>query len=183
MLECSLSLRLLRDPRLALTAACLFCFSPAPATFSSPYNEPFFSAFSYAAMLALEHEAWLGSALLFAAATAFRANGVLHSGFFIFQFVIRRWKVSSFTISFINSHELTKNRDSICPTRSKRQSTVLLSVHLLLSSNDTPTKAFACHGQGDPGVTAPCHSFTLSCKIIIGVSKSSLNFSELSVSF
>lgn len=91
--ECffSLSSRVLRSRRLANTASILFCLSPSPATLSSPYNEPFFAAASYAGMLLVEKDQGFLAACAFAAATSFRANGILNAGFFVWHFLLRPW--------------------------------------------------------------------------------------------
>ena len=69
----------LRDWRLARTAALLFCVSPASVLFSTAYTEFTFAATTFGGMLLLEGgRPWLAAGAL-SLASASRANGLLHA--------------------------------------------------------------------------------------------------------
>lgn len=79
--------------KFAYTAAMLSVFAPASmSALSSPTPEPFFSFFSLVGMLLLDGSAVrdLLAATAFAAATLFRANGVLLCGYVVWQVYIQR---------------------------------------------------------------------------------------------
>ena len=90
---------MLKNKRLALIAALLYCIPPAPAVLSIPYNEPFFALFTYTALLTLQQEDLLRAAVYFALATAFRANGILNAGFLVWHKI---WRPSSVCRSLLS---------------------------------------------------------------------------------
>ncbi|KAI8815774.1 GPI mannosyltransferase 2 [Fimicolochytrium jonesii] len=74
--------------RTSLTAALLFCITPAGAFMSAPYTESLFAATSFLGMLCVARKRYLSAAVSFAAASAVRANGIVHMGFFVWEFVV-----------------------------------------------------------------------------------------------
>jgi phosphatidylinositol glycan class V len=85
----------LQSEKLSYRAAVLYCLTPAPATLSLPYNEPFFALLAFSGMLAIQQRRYLLAAMFFAGSTAFRANGVLFAGFFVWHLLIKTWPVRS----------------------------------------------------------------------------------------
>ncbi|KAJ7647488.1 glycosyltransferase family 76 protein [Roridomyces roridus] len=84
-----LSLHHLRSPSLARLATVLSLLPSSPATlFLVPYNEPFFTYFSYKGMLYCAKFRYVAAAIAFALAATFRANGILSSGFIFWGLVI-----------------------------------------------------------------------------------------------
>ncbi|NXH44525.1 PIGV mannosyltransferase, partial [Dicaeum eximium] len=74
----------LRRPRQAFLAALLFSLSPAGVFMAAAYSESAFALLAFSAMWQLEKgRGWL-SGLLFALASAARANGVVNAGFFLY---------------------------------------------------------------------------------------------------
>lgn len=74
----ALSLRILRDPLVARTAARIFCVAPASVFFSTLYAESSFAASTFAGLLLLERGAPWAASLVLAFATGCRANGVMN---------------------------------------------------------------------------------------------------------
>ncbi|TPX55947.1 hypothetical protein PhCBS80983_g04916 [Powellomyces hirtus] len=83
-----LGCRILRDERLAFRAAILFTITPAGLFMSSIYTESLFALLSFSGMLYFTKSRYLPAALLWAAATSVRANGMLHAGFFVWEFIV-----------------------------------------------------------------------------------------------
>ncbi|EAU91361.1 GPI mannosyltransferase 2 [Coprinopsis cinerea okayama7 len=84
-----LSLIHLNSEKLAHIATVLALFPSSPATlFAVPYNEPFFTYFSYRGMLFCARKQWLLAALSFAAATTFRSNGIFLAGYIIWGLLV-----------------------------------------------------------------------------------------------
>ena len=74
-----------RDARLARRAALVFCATPAGVFFSAAYTESLFAALGFSALAQLHADRPWRAALLFALATACRANGVLGALFVLGQ--------------------------------------------------------------------------------------------------
>ncbi|NXQ17612.1 PIGV mannosyltransferase, partial [Peucedramus taeniatus] len=75
----------LRRPRQAFLAALLFSLSPAGVFLAAAYSESAFALLAFGAMWQLERgHGWL-SGLLFALASAARANGLVNAGFFLYS--------------------------------------------------------------------------------------------------
>ncbi|KIM45160.1 glycosyltransferase family 76 protein [Hebeloma cylindrosporum] len=100
----ALSLHHLQSPALALSASLLSLLPTSPATlYFAPYNEPFFTYFTYRGMLCCARQQWLKASLFFALASSFRSNGVLLSGFIFWGLIaepcMAKQVVSPFTKS------------------------------------------------------------------------------------
>ncbi|KAI9033339.1 GPI mannosyltransferase 2 [Hyaloraphidium curvatum] len=80
-----LTAKLTSDSKFAALSAFLFCLTPASPFVSSLYAESTFALATFLGMEAFESEQNLLAALLWAAASAFRANGILLAGFFVFR--------------------------------------------------------------------------------------------------
>ncbi|PPQ89577.1 hypothetical protein CVT25_012249 [Psilocybe cyanescens] len=84
-----LSLHHLRSPELSLVATLLSLIPTSPVTlFFAPYNEPFFTFFSYHGMLYCTQQKWFLASASFALAGTFRSNGIFLSGFILWGLVI-----------------------------------------------------------------------------------------------
>ncbi|KAI8929928.1 GPI mannosyltransferase 2 [Entophlyctis helioformis] len=77
-----LSAHVLQDRRLARVSAVLFALSPAGIFLSSMYSESPFAAFAFLGMLCMVRGQRLEASILWSAASAIRANGILLVGFF-----------------------------------------------------------------------------------------------------
>ncbi|GAA5880863.1 hypothetical protein JCM1840_003303 [Sporobolomyces johnsonii] len=96
-----LTLLLLSSTPHALLTALLFLLAPARAVLHAvPYTEPFAAFFTFLGMLCFARGRHLLAALVWAAGTAFRAQGVVVGvGFFGWEFVLRRgWKGGRFSL-------------------------------------------------------------------------------------
>ncbi len=80
-----LSRRVLRDDYLSYRAALLFCWNPASVFFSACYSESLYCLLTFCALLRLERAFTVKTALLFAAATACRANALVNLGFIVYK--------------------------------------------------------------------------------------------------
>ena len=78
------------SPTFALVTATLFLLPPSPPTLNAvPYNEPFFALTSFLGMLLFARRQRLPAALVWAAGTLFRAQGiVLGPGFFGWHYLL-----------------------------------------------------------------------------------------------
>lgn len=86
----SLTLLNTRSKTLARTAAYLSILSTSPSTLITPTPEPFFALFALLGHLSLESVSPLAAALFYAIATAFRANGIILAGFFVWKLIWAR---------------------------------------------------------------------------------------------
>lgn len=85
----ALSRAVLKSETVARRAALLMCCSPANVFFSAIYTEsPFAAASMLALYLLVSNHGW-AAALAFAAATAFRSNGILHALIVVLMYGIR----------------------------------------------------------------------------------------------
>ncbi|XP_038053278.1 GPI mannosyltransferase 2-like [Patiria miniata] len=84
-----LGVRVLSSQKLAYKAALLFCINPASVFMTAAYTESLFASLSFAGMLALECDRFLGSAILFALSGAARSNGFISIGFLVY-FAMRK---------------------------------------------------------------------------------------------
>ncbi|NXL81173.1 PIGV mannosyltransferase, partial [Leptocoma aspasia] len=75
----------LRRPRQAFLAALLFSLSPAGVFMAAAYSESAFALLAFSAMWQLEKGHGCLSGLLFALASAARANGLVNAGFFLYS--------------------------------------------------------------------------------------------------
>ncbi len=80
-----LSRKVLRDDYLAYRAALLFCWNPASIFFSACYSECLCCLLTFCALLRLERAFSVKVALLFAAASACRANAAVNAGFVLYK--------------------------------------------------------------------------------------------------
>ena len=123
-----LSLFHLRSPSAAFLATALSLISSSPAALRfAPYSEPFFTYFSYRGMLASVQSKWLLAALYFAAASAFRSNGLLLSGFIVWGMLVSpllsaRWDLASTFATLTVSH-------AECGSNSFRQNDCYIALH------------------------------------------------------
>ncbi|KAF9562765.1 hypothetical protein CPC08DRAFT_662669 [Agrocybe pediades] len=86
----SLSLHHLRSSKLTKLACTLSLIPTSPATlYFAPYNEPFFTYFSYRGMLFCTRREYFKAAICFALAGSFRSNGILLSGFLLWDLLIQ----------------------------------------------------------------------------------------------
>ncbi|RKO84382.1 GPI mannosyltransferase 2 [Blyttiomyces helicus] len=85
-----LTLLLLADKHLATSTAILFCVCPAGVFMSCLYTESPFAFLTFAGMLQMERGRHWVAALAWGLAGLFRANGILHAGFFAWFLVVRR---------------------------------------------------------------------------------------------
>ncbi|KAG2072328.1 glycosyltransferase family 76 protein [Suillus decipiens] len=84
-----LSLHHFRSPSLAFLSAALSVLSSSPVALKlAPYNEPFFTYFSYRGMLACARSHWAAASICFALASMFRSNGILLSGFILWGMLV-----------------------------------------------------------------------------------------------
>jgi len=80
-----LSRKVLRDEYLAYKSALFFCLNPASVFFSAAYSESLHAAVSFGLMLKVERGFSFKMALLLAASTASRSNGLLNMGFVAYK--------------------------------------------------------------------------------------------------
>ncbi|KAF9071075.1 GPI mannosyltransferase 2 [Rhodocollybia butyracea] len=100
-----LSLYHFESPNLAFLVALLSLLPSSPATMRmAPYNEPFFTYFSYRGLLYCTQSKWFFATLCFALAGAFRSNGVLLSGFILWGILIQPFLESGKPPTIISSY-------------------------------------------------------------------------------
>ncbi|KAF8197959.1 glycosyltransferase family 76 protein [Pholiota molesta] len=86
----SLSLYHLRSAHLAFLTSILSLIPTSPViAYFAPYNEPFFTHFSYRGMLCCTRHEWLRASLWFALAGVFRSNGIFLSGFILWELLVQ----------------------------------------------------------------------------------------------
>ena len=123
-----LSLRVLASRPLAKQAAILYCITPSPATLVSPYNEPFYAFFAFTGMLLVERKKIIPAALLFACATAFRANGMLNVGFVVYPLLQRYMEVRTLMACSYRLINVSQNGKIRLPTTIQTSLSALLVV-------------------------------------------------------
>ncbi|TPX33250.1 hypothetical protein SmJEL517_g03847 [Synchytrium microbalum] len=83
-----LSLRVLKDPKIATISALLFCIGPGGPFMSSIYTESPFAMLSFGGMLAFSNQKPIVASVLWGMAATFRSNGVLLSGFLLYGLLL-----------------------------------------------------------------------------------------------
>eukprot|EP00898_Chlorokybus_atmophyticus_P007668 jgi/Chlat1/7902/Chrsp66S07323 len=82
-----LGVELLKDVRVAQKAAVLYSFNPASVFHSTLYSESVYAACAFLGLLCLAKRRRWPAAGFFALTSATRSNGVLHCGYFLFDFL------------------------------------------------------------------------------------------------
>ncbi|KIK95235.1 glycosyltransferase family 76 protein [Paxillus rubicundulus Ve08.2h10] len=112
-----LSLHHLHSPSAAFLATALSLLPSSAATLRfASYSEPFFTYFSYRGMLACARSQWLSASVWFTLASAFRSNGILLSGFIVWNMLVAPY--------------LSARRDILTPSRIL-YCTVLVAIPLM----------------------------------------------------